>query len=450
MAVAEPTVLRHLVGERRWRTYEVFVHHFETAARELAGADQPVSANTTVSRSQYERWLRGDISTRPHSGAALILEHLFGIGVDDLLGPARDYPRDQPPAADSTSSTLLSLEREIAVTAHESSEHAAYAAACTVEDTSIEQLQDDLVGVARRYPGVSPVKSWAEAKRVRDLALAMLDRTGRPAQESDLYLTVGESCGILAAVSFDLGYTDAAAEQARSTFIYGRMIGHNGLCSWALGMRALIGYWSGRPLESLDLVGKGLSIAPAGTPVLRLRAIQARAYAHLGDDSGATEAARLAHAEREADYEPDELHDRIGGEFSFDDARLARCLASAYVSLGLADPAIHEAQGALDLYAARPEAARMPKVEIEAHIDLAHAYFLKGSLDAASETLASVFDLEPEERVEGVVSRLISVRSVLSRPQFRSYRPALELAVRIEVFAAESAGRIVPAISARS
>lgn len=450
MPAAEPTALRRLVGERRWRTYEVFRQHFATAASELAAAGQPLLGTTSISRTQYERWLRGDVATRPHSGAALILEHMFGVSVDILLGPARDHPSDERLTGNDATTTLLSLEREIAMTAHESSEHAGFAAARTVEDSSIEQLQDDIATVARRYPSVSPVASWVEAKRVRDLALAMLDRTGRPAQESDLYLTVGEACGILAAVSFDLGYTDAAAEQARSTFIYGRMIGHAGLCTWAYGMRALIGYWSGRPLEALDLVAKGLSIAPHGTPALRLRAIQARAHAHLGDSTAAHDAARSAYAEREAVSDPDDLHDRIGGEFSFDDARLARCLASAYVVLGQADPAISEAERALALYATRPAETRMPKVEAEAHIDLAHAHLIKGSLDAASQTLVTVFELSPEERVEGVTNRLLGVRAVLSRPPFRASLPALDLASHIEAFAAESAGRLVPALSAGS
>lgn len=228
------------------------------------------------------------------------------------------------------------------------------------------------------------------------------------------------------------------------------MIGHTGLCAWAFGMRALIGYWCGRPLEALDLVAKGLTITPPGTPALRLRAIQTRAHAHLGDSTAAREAARLAHVESEANAEADDLHDRIGGEFSFDDARLARCLASAYVVLGLADAAIGEAERALTLYAARPAAARMPKVEAEAHIELAHAHLIKGSLDAARQTLADVFDMAPEARVEGIISRLIGVRGVLTRPPFRTSRPALDLASHIEVFAAESAGHLVPALPAGS
>jgi hypothetical protein len=79
----------------------------------------------------------------------------------------------------------------------------------------------------------------------------LLEWTRRTEQEDDLHLLIGQACGLLASVSFDLGNRDAATEQARSAWIYGRHIGHHGLCAWARGMQALVAYWSGRPLESL-------------------------------------------------------------------------------------------------------------------------------------------------------------------------------------------------------
>lgn len=446
MPAGEPTALRVLVTERRWRTYETFKKQFEDTAKALAAEtrDQRL-ADLTVSRTQYERWLRGGLTTRPYAGASAVLERMFSMDVDLLLGPAgeADMPREH--------GSLLNLKSEIIMAARESSEHAAFAAARSIEETTIEQLQEDIASVAGKYPSVSPVESFGEAKRIRDLALSLLDRTGRPAQESDLYATVGQACAILSVASFDLGYSDAAAEQARSVFLYGRMVGHDSMCAWALGMRALIGNWSNRPLEALELVSKGLAVSPAGTPTARLHAISARAYSHLGNAPATDEAARLALAEADSGAPVDELHDRVGGEFSFDAARIARCLASAYVVLRQPEPVVQLTGRVLELYGGSvPSTTLMPKVEAEARIDLAHAFLIGGQLDAAEDALRPVFALDRTKRVQGITGRLVEIRRGLAAQQYQGSTSALELGARIEVFATESAGAAAPALPQRA
>ena len=84
---APNNLLRQLVNERRWRTYETFKHHFEGAARELAKHEEPQIAMQSVSRTQYERWLRGDVATYPQPNSARVLEHMFGRHVEQLFGP---------------------------------------------------------------------------------------------------------------------------------------------------------------------------------------------------------------------------------------------------------------------------------------------------------------------------------------------------------------------------
>ncbi|WP_194908880.1 hypothetical protein [Catenulispora rubra] len=443
MPEAEPTALRVLVVERRWRTYETFRRHFEEAARTLAAeTNDPRLAALSVSRTQFERWLRGGLTTRPYPNASAVLQRMFSVEVDVLLGPASEANLQEQAQA-------FNLKSEITMAAHESSEHAAYAAARAIDNMTIEQLQEDVTKVAREYPEKAPIESFAEAKRIRDLALSLLDRTGRPAQESDLYVAAGQACGILATVSFDLGYTDAASEQARTVFIYGRMVGHEGLCAWAMGMRALIANWSEFPLAALELVAKGLATAPAGTPTARLHAIGARAYSQLGNAISATESAGLALSAADSDAPADELHDDIGGEFSFDGARLRRCLGSAYVNLKLAEPAARHARQVIELYDTGAPIVRMPKVAIEARIELAHALILSGDLDGAADTLGTVFDLPQPQRVHGVTERLVKARQALALPSYQGSSEALDLGARIEVFAAESAGAIAPALPPR-
>jgi hypothetical protein len=68
--------------------------------------------------------------------------------------------------------------------------------------------------------------------------------------------------------------------------------------------------------------------------MVRLRCIEARAWSHLRDTAETARAIRAAHDARDRANGGDDLHDGIGGEFSFDQARQARCNGSAYLELG--------------------------------------------------------------------------------------------------------------------
>jgi tetratricopeptide (TPR) repeat protein len=327
--------------------------------------------------------------------------------------------------------------------AHESSEHAGFVASHGLDPTTLEQLHDDVVQLAGKYAQTSPLLLYSGAIRVRNLGFQLLGRTKRTDQERDLYLIIGQTCGLLAAASFDLGSRDAATEQARSAWIYGRHIGHNSLCAWARGMQALIEYWSGRPLGAIALVQEGQAYAPPGTALVRLRCVEARAWSHLGD-AGQTARAIGAAWDARDQAGHDDLHDEIGGEFSFDEARQARCNGSAYVTLGDADSAITATRRAIDLVARRPPGQRWLKVEAEAHTDLSAAYLLKGRLDGAHEALAPVFAIPQELRFEGLLQRLGRVRNLLVGGAFRSSREARQLEEQIEEFTMGAANRMLP------
>jgi hypothetical protein len=235
--------------ERGWLPYDTFRRHFESTAGQMAAeGDEPRLATLTVSRTQFLRWLGGNVTRAPYPLASRVLEHMFRVSVTQLLAPTPSHGAVSAGDSHRFGTILNDLESEIIMSGHESSEHAA-SAARSVDDTSIEQLQEDIAQIARRYPFHDVYQSFAGARRVRDLAYSLLDRTAAPAQEADLYMVVGQACGILATAVFDLGYPETAAEHARSAFVYGKMIGHSGLCSWSLGMRALICYWNKRPYE---------------------------------------------------------------------------------------------------------------------------------------------------------------------------------------------------------
>ena len=111
-------------------------------------------------------------------------------------------------------------------------------------------------------------------------------------------------------------------------------------------------YVSGAPLplfavmhHELALVPGALDRASAGMGAMRLHAIHARALAADGDRALARAAITAAGSAR-ADGRRDELHDGVGGEFAFDDAKLS--YYQALTELDVEDPAQAERSAAED------------------------------------------------------------------------------------------------------
>ena len=330
-----------------------------------------------------------------------------------------------------------------AAVAHESTEHAAAAASRSLDDSTLDQLHDDIAHITRNYTVLSPVAAFAEARRLRDLGCLLLGHTRWPGQEADLYFAVGVACGLLAAASFDLGCWDAATEQARAAWVYGTQIGHPGLRAWAKGMQALVAYWSGAPGAAVTLASEAQQVAPAGTAMVRLRCIEARAWAHQGRLREVERAIACAAAARDRADGTDELHDRIGGQFGFDPARQARCHASAYLQLGKPREAIARAETAIGLCAAVPAGRRWVKIEAQAHADLAAARLIGGDLDGVRDALLPVLRIPGDLRVEGLTRRVQRVADMLAAPAYRDSGPARQLSGEIGDFTAGAVRRAI-------
>jgi hypothetical protein len=126
--------------------------------------------------------------------------------------------------------------------AHESSDRAADDIGKLVPEASIEYLRSEVIRLARGFGDVSPLQFLAECRSSRDLAFQLVERTHRPGQSADLYLTIGQLCALMAEASFDLAVWPAAIEQAHAASVYGEMIGHPSLQAWAFGMQAITTY----------------------------------------------------------------------------------------------------------------------------------------------------------------------------------------------------------------
>src|SRR6266545_966186 len=239
-------------------------------------------------------------------------------------------------------------------------------------------------------------------------------------------------------------WVTAAEQQARAARTYADLIDYTPLMAWCFGLEAEAAYWTGAPRRALDLVSAGLAVAPAGTARVRLHCIGARAWSYMGPTTAdrVNTALSAADTERETGL-GDELHDELGGHFSFSRARQARCNATTYVQLGSSAEASEQARTALELYA--PTGGQWRLIEAEVRADLAAAHLLSGDLDGADAALAPVWGLATHDRREGLLHRLRQTGVPLADPRWRDVARVEQLAEQIETFAAASIVRALPA-----
>lgn len=433
--MAARTLLQLLVVERGM-TFSVFQRAYERAANELASeTDDRALATASVSEQTFRRWTAGRLHGLPAQPAPQVLEHMFGVPARLLMAP----PTDMPPTPTRHERPLLD-ESELVMTARDAAAHAGDAASQSLPDITLDQLGDDVVALARAYSQTSPIEVYSRAKDLLTVAQGMLERTQVPRQRNRLYLAAGQSAALLSAVSFDLGALAPAVQLSRTAALYGQVIEYGPLQAYAHGVLAFVAYWDGRPAEAVRLVHTAQRFGGLGdTARTRLAVIEGRAYGHLGRREEAEHAVR--NALEPGNGHRDELHDDVGGEFGFPDARVAMSNATTYLLLRDAEGAEAAADRALGLLDDAPAAQRSLLTAAQASVDLARARLLRHELDGAAAALEPVFDISGEWRIAGLTERLAAVRADLTQPHFRG-APAVEsLGERIEDFCAVAATR---------
>ncbi|MEY9848289.1 hypothetical protein ABH940_005390 [Streptacidiphilus sp. BW17] len=426
------TLLSQLAERLGLTAHEAFEAEFKKKAAELCirTGDRAYLTELADAR-RWRRWRNGEVTTIQGLSAAIIVA-MFGRTVPELLGPP---PSEVPPAQKH-----LIDESELLMTAHDASDRAGSFASHRVSPIALEQLQDDLTRLARTYGTNPPVTVYLEARRLHSQISTLLDQTSVPAQSQDLHFAAGVVAALLSQVCFDLGSRLAATELARASRMHADVIGHGPLQAFADGTLALLAYWDGAPERAVRVLQRSQDIHLGGAGAVRRASIAARAYAHLGDAvSSRRQLALAAEADRD---QRDDLHDGLGGEFAFPEQRRLLSAGSALLSLGDAQGAADSSGQALAVVRAMPAGQRPMKVMGEAAADQALARLLLGDLDAAAESLAVVFEVPAEVRVDGLVQRIRPVREALSRPPFRGTGSARALAERLEYIALES----VPAL----
>ncbi|MCR6489172.1 hypothetical protein M8542_40750 [Amycolatopsis sp. OK19-0408] len=392
--------------------------------------------------SEYEAWPQRGI--RPTVHVLALLARVYGtvpsalVGDDErpLLPESERLVLDQlPPAEQDTAPPPPEPGRlspaAVRAAAHASGAHAELAEVTEVGAITLEQLDHDVVELARAAIRTPPAEVFGELVRVRDRVFRLLGRRAHPAQQSHLYLLAGQTCGLLANASMELGCYSAAAEQSRAAWVYAEIIGHSGLKAWLRGTQALIAFWSGNPREAADLARAGREHLKHGTGFVRLCNIESRAWAHLGDVRETRNVIGLGHHAREHTTELDELHDVVGGEFGFDEARQFFCNAGAWVQVGRPVLAIDAAERALRLYATDAERTRRYGGEASTRLEMTDGYLAMRELDAADAALDPVISTSDTAGVAHLATRLSDMCATLDSPPYRNSREARELAERI-------------------
>ncbi|MEV0440504.1 DNA-binding protein [Streptomyces spectabilis] len=328
------------------------------------------------------------------------------------------------------------------MTAHDAASHAGDAASMSLTPETISLLRTQLRGLARTYHQKPAAEIFVKARGIRDTIERRMPLTHRPGQSSELFLLAGQACALLASAAFDLGSQDASETLTMAALAYVRPIDHAPLIAWCGGNLALLAYWDGRPAEALEHVKAAQGLATSGTARRRLHSIAARTYAHLGDPDRVRY--ELEAAEQVDPDIRDDHHDDMGGEFGFSVERAAMSAGSSWLLIQDGANAVEASTRALGLVQTRTAEQRSVKVEMEATADLALAHLLNADLESAITTLGPVFALPPEQRVDGLLSRLLGVRNQLTVPALHRHNEAVELGHHIEGFRRDSARSTLP------
>ncbi|WP_371500262.1 DNA-binding protein [Kitasatospora sp. NBC_00374] len=429
--MSKKTLLRVLIDKRGWE-FPDFDREFKDAGNELAKKHKDSRfSGLTMSEATYRRWVAGTVS-RPTGKSVQVLQHMFGRSADELLGPASE--------GDPEALSRQELERELAMTARDASDHAASVASAFVSDLSIDQVGEDLLRLARTYNNRPPFDVFREARQLRADAEALSDRTHIPSQKQQLLIAIGQATALLSMTAFDLGSLGDATRLARTAAMYGEATRFTPLSAFAVGTLGILAYWEGRPAEAIRLVRQAQSFAGVGTAGrTRIAAIEARAYGHLGDRQRA--AAAVNRIAGDAAVEHDDLHDGVAGEFLHGPERIARSHGTTFLLLHDSAGAQEHARRVLELQNSLPTDQRLPRIEAEARADLASALILGGELDEAVEVLTPIAALAPDRRPAGLVERVINVRRLLTTESVRTSPAAVALSDSLEEYTRVSAPR---------
>ncbi|HEY9475685.1 MAG TPA: hypothetical protein VIS06_17770, partial [Mycobacteriales bacterium] len=327
-----------------------------------------------------------------------------------------------------------SLEEQLLMAAHESAEFSDHPS--DVGKATLDRLRSDVTRLARSFANAPRLEVFTQARWLRDRTFQLLDGRQRRTEFRDLHFLAGATCGMLANITQDFGFYDAAMAHARTAWFCAEQAGHNGLKAWILSRQSLIAYNDGRPADAALYSGRGQEYAPTGTIGVSLVGLEARATSRLGD-SERTRAALARSSDARERVTPDAL-DEMGGILSFSVPKQHHYDAESYLGIGETAAAVAEAESCVSGYRTGPEEQHAYDNEASAWVNAATAHVLDRDLDAAREAVEPAFGIARELRNDPLNQRFRRLHRHLTEPAFANSAQATDLRDQIEDFLATS------------
>ncbi|MEU0646068.1 hypothetical protein [Streptomyces umbrinus] len=301
--------------------------------------------------------------------------------------------------------------------AEESAQFRRWSAATNVDDDVLEQMEEDVAEIARRYLVDPPASVFSALIGARADVFELIAGRQSPQHTMSLYKVGGQMCALLAHASADLGHPHAANTHARTALHCAEVAGYPPLRVYTRWVQSNVAYWGGRYDDAAGLVESVLSDAASGTGLLRLASQQARIEAARQNSSGVSRALAVA-AGASADPTADEP-----GVFAFATGKAAYYASEAHRELGgtsSLDTAVNWAEAAVEEFITE----RRPNAQFvaAARIDLARAFLARGDLEAVAEHLAPVLSAtSSDQRTVPVIGRAKALNGLLdSHPEIEA------------------------------
>ncbi|MGL5865028.1 MAG: hypothetical protein ACRCYX_04030 [Dermatophilaceae bacterium] len=464
------TLLKALLQGRHWQKYATFCKEWDRVAVQF----DPALVGAHPSRSQFARWLAGDLKNLPHPDACRILEGLFpGITAAQLFAsgtvasspvpfglrpsgrvtpptptPARargDVPPEEECVATAHSPFDRTLSEEVAMAAEDSARFVRRARGAVDHDV-LDQLNADVRKVAHEYLARPPYIMLRPVSQLRAEVFGLLEVRQQPAVLPDLYRVAGQLCALLAHACADIGQAYAAETHTRTAWLCADLAEDDPLRAYVRWVQSNVAYWNGEYRRAAEHAHSGKRYATMGTSLLRLASQEARAYAAARDHKAAD--AALGAAQAAWSHHGSEGDDP-GGVFRFAPGKAAYYASEVRLALGGEKnyrQAATDAQRAVDLFAAQPESDQCPEFFAAAQLDLVAANLALGELGDAAEHLTPVFAVPTESRTHPVVKRVAATDRALASQRYANAPLAAELRDRIRLFCTYTATRELPGV----
>lgn len=408
MAVKEQapprTLLEHLIRERQLTLVEA-ASYVERASSESEARPVAVTARHLGRLARAER-----MDAAPAQPLARALQAAFGQPVAALLAP-HDPSTSLAPAVPG--GRQLTTTTEVLTMAADRARR--FAQLQTSSPEAVDNLAESVRGLVQAYPNQPLHDILGDLTQDQDSVFTLLEVAQRPEQNRQLYFLAGVLGGMLAKASHDLSDPRAAQMQARTAWMCAEAADHHGLRAWIAGLQSMIAYWARQPREALRHAQRGAPFAETArsTAGVWLAANEARAWAAVGNVDQAQAAISRAD-DAWTRVAPDDL-DELGGIATFSRPRQLYYAADALAVLPTGtSEAVEYADLAVQAYSDPMDPDYAFSDHAGSRCDLAIARLHDNDLDGATEAVAVVLDLPPQQRINGIVHSMNRVHTALS------------------------------------